>query len=101
MDGCASDDRTVPQPLLRRMEPDGGQDAMRGGDDKDRTLARQARLVSIVIAATMVLWMLSQWVGRELGLDMRYVFLFDLFALAGFIWALVVTWQIWRKRGGE
>ena len=68
---------------------------------KDEALARQAKLVSIVIAATMILWMLAQWIGRELGLGARYVFLFDLFALAGFIWALVVTWQIWRKRRGE
>lgn len=74
---------------------------MNRGDDKDQALARQAKLVSIVIAATMVLWMLAQWIGRELGLGVRYIFLFDLFALAGFIWALVVTWQIWRKRGGD
>ena len=69
-------------------------------DDKDQALARQAKLVSIVIAATMILWMLAQWIGGELGLGVRYVFLFDLFALAGFIWALVVTWQIWRNRRG-
>ena len=66
--------------------------------DEDRALARQARLVSIVIAATMILWMLAQWIGGKLGLPDHYVFLFDLFALAGFIWALIVTWQIWRKR---
>jgi hypothetical protein len=69
--------------------------------DKDRELARQARLVSVVIAGTMILWMLAQVIGGELGLEDRYVFLFDLFALAGFTWALVVTWQIWRKRRGD
>ena len=68
--------------------------------DKDREQARQARLVSVVIAGTMILWMLAQVIGGHLGLPERYVFLFDLFALAGFIWALVVTWQIWRKRRG-
>jgi hypothetical protein len=68
--------------------------------DRDRELARQARLVSVVIAMTMILWMLAQVVGGEVGLEARYVFLFDLFALAGFTWALVVTWQIWRKRRG-
>ena len=66
--------------------------------DQDRALARQARLVSIVIAGTMILWMAAQWIGGKLGLPERYVFLFDLFALAGFLWALIVTWQIWRKR---
>ena len=68
--------------------------------DNDRGLARQARLVSVVIAATMILWMLAQVIGGQIGLPERYVFLFDLFALAGFTWALVVTWQIWRKRRG-
>ena len=76
---------------------------MSGHEDqgnRDRELARQARLVSVVIASTMILWLLAQVVGGRLGLEERYVFLFDLFALAGFFWALVVTWQIWRKRRG-
>jgi hypothetical protein len=72
--------------------------AMSDGTDPDKILARQARLVSIVIAATMVGWMAAQWTGGRLGLPDRYVFLVDLFALAGFLWALFVTWQIWRKR---
>lgn len=64
----------------------------------DKDLARHARLISIVIAATMILWMASQWVGGRVGLPDAYVFLFDLFALAGFLWALIVTFQLWRKR---
>ena len=63
----------------------------------DRMLARQARVVSLVIAGTMIFWMAAQWLGGKLGLPDRYVFLFDLFALAGFAWALIVTWQIWRR----
>ena len=66
--------------------------------ETDQALGRQARLVSIVIAVTMILWMAAQWLGGKLGLPERYVFLVDLFALAGFLWALIVTWQIWRKR---
>ncbi|MEM9970770.1 MAG: DUF5337 domain-containing protein [Pseudomonadota bacterium] len=66
--------------------------------DEHRSSARQARAVSIVIAITMLAWMGAQLLGSELGLPVRYVFLFDLLALAGFFWALVVTWQIWRKR---
>jgi hypothetical protein len=64
----------------------------------ERLLARQARLVAIVISVTMLAWMGAQWVGGELGLEARYVFLFDLLALAAFLWALIVTFQIWRKR---
>lgn len=71
---------------------------MSDGTDTDKMLARQARLVSIVIAVTMVGWMTGQWLGGRLGLPDRFVFLLDLLALAGFLWALIVTWQIWRRR---
>lgn len=67
-------------------------------DPQDRHLARQARLVAIVIAATMVLWMGAQLLGGALGWSPRFVFLFDLAALAAFVWALVVTTRIWRAR---
>ena len=65
--------------------------------DRDRQTARQARVVAVVIAATMVLWMLAQWIGGEVGLQARYAFLFDFLALAGLLWAMIVTFQIWRK----
>lgn len=66
--------------------------------DSDLALGRKARLVAIVLVATMLGWMALQWLGRELDWPARFVFLFDLAALAGFIWALVVTYQIWRAR---
>lgn len=69
--------------------------------DPDHQLAAQARLVAIVLAATMILWMGAQWLGGELGLEARWVFLFDFAALAAFFWALVVTYQIWRRRRDE
>ncbi len=66
-------------------------------DPERRRLAREARLVAFVIAGTMVLWMGAQWLGGRLGWETRFVFLFDLAALAAFVWALVVTYQIWRR----
>ena len=74
---------------------------MQDRDQRDDRLARQARIASIVIATTMVLWMMAQWLGGKMGLEARFVFLFDLAALAGLVWALVVTWQVWRKRRGN
>ena len=76
---------------------------MKRPEQQDTALAREARLVAIVIAATMVLWLGAQWLGGLAGWETRYVFLFDLAALAAFVWALVVTWRIWRrqKRQGE
>jgi hypothetical protein len=69
-------------------------------DAADIQRARQARLVGIVLAVTIILWMGAQWLGGQLGLEARFVFLFDLAAIAAFVWALVVTYQIWRGRRG-
>lgn len=73
---------------------------MQRPDPQDLKRAAQARLVAIVIAVTMLLWMGAQWLGGKLGWETRYVFLFDFAALAAFLWALVVTYQIWRGRRG-
>jgi len=72
---------------------------MGGPEDDDKALARQARVVALVIAGTMLVWMGAQWAGDTWGVETRFLILADLLALAGFLWALVVTYQIWRKRG--
>jgi len=71
---------------------------MTKSEGRDQTLAREARLVAVVIAVTMVLWVGLQWLGGQLGWDPSYAFLVDLAALAAFIWALVVTWRIWQRQ---
>ncbi len=60
--------------------------------------AKKARFAAIVMASTMVVWMAAQVVGGQMGWAPRFALLIDLAALAGFLWALVVTYQIWRKR---
>ena len=67
-------------------------------EDRQKRLARKSRMVSVVIAGTMVLWLAANLVGPRLGLPGRYAVLFDLLAIAGFVWALAVIWQIWRAR---
>lgn len=64
----------------------------------EAALARKGRTAGLVIAVTVTLWVLAQWVGPELGLPIRWAFLFDFAALAALFWALVVTYQIWRAR---
>lgn len=66
--------------------------------EQERALARQGRLVAVVIAGTMLLWLVAQALAPRLGLDGRYAILIDLAALAGFLWALIVTYRIWRRR---
>lgn len=65
---------------------------------RDQALARKGRMVSLVIAGTMVLWIVGQSVGAMFGLPGRFAILFDLFALAGLFWGFVVSLQIWRAR---
>lgn len=66
----------------------------------DRARTRQSRLVGIVLAVTILAWMGVQWLGGQFGWETRFVFLADLAAIAAFLWALVVTYQIWRSRQG-
>lgn len=69
--------------------------------EKDTELARKGRTVSLVIAGTLIVWMLLQVIGPMVGLAGRYALLFDFAALAALIWALVNIYQIWRMRQAE
>ena len=60
--------------------------------------AAQLRLAALVMAATGVLWLLANWAGQRYGWPSKYAFLADLAAMGGFVWSLVVTWRIWRRR---
>lgn len=84
--------------MARAMTTDITEGKMAAPDPKDAYTARKARLVALVIAGTMLLWLGVQIVGGSLGLPPKYALLADLAALAGFIWALIVTYQIWRAR---
>ncbi|MCC6863353.1 MAG: DUF5337 domain-containing protein [Rhodobacteraceae bacterium] len=65
---------------------------------RDIVLAKEARMVALVLVGNVVLWMGAQFLGANMGWDVRYVFFFDLAAIAVFFWTLVVTYRIWRKR---
>jgi len=60
--------------------------------------ARQARLVGVVLVGTMAGWLGAQWLGGHYGWPLKYALLFDFAALAGFVWAMIVTYRIWRRR---
>ncbi len=66
--------------------------------DRDIHLRKQTRMASIVILVTMLLWMAVSFLGGRLGLPSRYAFLADFAAIAAFIWALFVLFNVWRKR---
>ncbi|UWR16801.1 DUF5337 domain-containing protein [Sulfitobacter sp. M368] len=66
--------------------------------ETDKAIARKGQSVALVIAVTMVLWIIAQWAGPALGLPGRFALLFDFAALAALFWALVVIYQIWQAR---
>jgi hypothetical protein len=66
--------------------------------EPDSALARKGRIAAVVIAASGLLAILAPWLTAALGLPLRFEFLFYLAAMAGFVWALVVSLQIWRAR---
>ncbi len=68
------------------------------GDQGQKDQGRQGRTIALVIAGTALLYLAAQWIGREMGADQRTLALFDLIALGGFLWCIIVTWQMWRNR---
>lgn len=68
---------------------------------KDRQITRQGRIAALVVAIAMSIWIAAQWVGPQLGLQMRYAFLIDFAAMAAFVWAFVVALQVWRARQND
>lgn len=72
-------------------------------DSEQQAIARTGRTVALVIAVTMLSWLVLQWLGGRIGLDPSLAFLFDLAALAAFFWSLVVLVQLWQrqKRAGR
>ena len=67
-------------------------------EEQELKITRQGRVVSLVIAGAMLFWIAVQWLGPEIGLSVRFAVLIDLGVLAAFFWALVVSFQMWRKR---
>ncbi len=57
-----------------------------------------ARLIAVVISLAAVLWLGVEYLGGQMDWPPKYLFLADLSAGAAFIWAMVATIRLWRKR---
>lgn len=64
----------------------------------DQQLTKQGRVAGAVIAVGGLLAITAPWLTNILGLPIRFEMLFYLISIAAFVWALVVTLQIRRKR---
>ena len=65
---------------------------------ESRREAKQGRVVGLVIAISMVIWVLAQSLGPYLGLPGRYAILIDFLALVAFLWAIISGILMWRSR---
>lgn len=72
-----------------------------GESQTEQDMARKGRMVSIVIAGTVLIWLALNVIGKMAGLPGRYALLFDFAAMAALIWALVNIYQIWRARQAD
>lgn len=60
--------------------------------------ARKGRRAALAIVATALLWVLATLIGDKEGFSQRLRLLFDLLALAGFVFAFWLIFQYWRAR---
>lgn len=66
--------------------------------ERDAAFARKGRSAALVIAAAGLGAILAPWIVAVTGLPARYEMLIYFAALGAFVWALVVTYQLWRMR---
>ncbi len=59
---------------------------------------RQGRVVGLVIAVTMLIWISAQSLGSYLELPGRYALLIDFLAMVAFLWAMISGILLWRSR---
>ncbi len=60
--------------------------------------SKAGQRLALVIAGTGLAWVLANMLGAHFGWSNRVRALFDLLALGGFAWAIIVAIGIWRKR---
>lgn len=65
--------------------------------DPQEQIAQQGRRIALVMIGSALLSVFAPQIVQGLGLEPRYVVLLTMFALAGFIWCLVVTYKLWQK----
>jgi hypothetical protein len=67
-------------------------------DPEFKARAQQGRLAGLTIALTGAFWIGATWAGDHWDWSQRTRALFDLAALGGFVFALIVAYRIWRAR---
>jgi hypothetical protein len=66
--------------------------------EHDRRIARQGRVIALVVAAAGLAALLAPWITAQAGLSVRYEMLIYLAAMGAFLWAFVAAIGLWRAR---
>ena len=53
---------------------------------------------AVVIVLAALLWLGVEYLGGQMNWPPKFVFLADLSAGAAFLWAMIATYRLWRKR---
>ena len=61
---------------------------------------RKGRQAALVIAGTSIFWILTTLIADKEGFSQSTRLVFDLVALAGFLFAFWLIYQLWRDRQG-
>jgi threonine/homoserine/homoserine lactone efflux protein len=64
-------------------------------------VARKGRIAALVIAGTALAWILFGLIAEKEGFSQSTRLIFDLVALAGFMFAFWLIFQIWRARQND
>ena len=67
-------------------------------ESRDTDDGRAGRRAALILAGTGLFWIAGNALGAALGWSVRTLGLIDLIALAGFGYALWMTFQVWRAR---
>ncbi len=71
------------------------------GTDPQNKAGREGRMAALAIAGTGLFWVGVTWAGAQFGWENRTRALMDLVAMAGFAYALIVTYRLWRARRND
>jgi len=65
---------------------------------QNQNVSGAGQRIALIVAGTGILWICANVAGEFLGLSIRIRALFDLAALAGFGFALYMTFKLWQAR---
>ena len=66
-------------------------------DGHSEMTAKMGRIIAIVIALSAGLSILAPEIIETVNGEPRHEILIYMFSLAGFVWALAMTWKLWQK----